>query len=239
VSTLREWAQDYFDVTLTDEMLQQLASYSQYLSDWNQKINLTTITEPQAVVVKHFLDSLSVFGISELPQQATVLDMGTGGGLPGMALKIACPEWDVTMMDATAKKIRFLNDAIQHVGLTGIAAIQMRAEDAGQDFSHRERYDIVVARALARMPVLMEYLLPLCKVGGHVVAMKGGTAPIETIDAKKAIKVLGGKLNRIDKISLPTIDQQHYLVIVDKVKATPSEYPRRAGTPTRNPIGGK
>lgn len=234
--SLQHWAQDLFHVSLDDDMLQKFAQYQALLIEWNTRINLTSITDPQEITIKHFLDSLSLLKIADLPDEARVLDMGTGGGLPGIALQIVRPAWQVTLMDATAKKVRFLETVIQELGLTNAQALQFRAEDAGQAPAYRERYDVVAARALARMPILAEYLLPLCKVGGLCVAMKGSSAPIEAVDASYAIKLLGGQILGIDKVLLPTLEEAHFLVKVAKITPTPSHYPRRAGVPIRKPL---
>jgi 16S rRNA (guanine527-N7)-methyltransferase len=234
--SLKELAKIHFDLDLSPEMLAAFEAYAVLLIDWNQRMNLTSIIEPDAIRVKHFLDSLSLFQIPNLPESGRFIDVGTGAGLPGFALKFVRPAWRGVLIDSTRKKIDFLNHVIESLGLEGIRAEQLRAEDAGQRKDLRERFDLVTARAVARMPVLAEYLLPLCTVGGLCVAMKGDTAQTETDDAAAAIQTLGGQVEEIIPVQLPDVEQTHYLLCIRKVAPTPKQYPRRAGIPSKNPI---
>lgn len=234
--TLAEQAAALFQLQLTPEQSGQFERYARELADWNEKMNLTAITDPAEVQVRHFLDSLSVAQAVPLLPGTRLIDVGTGAGFPGLPLLIACPGIEVTLLEATGKKLTFLNHLAATLGLAGVTTLHARAEDAGHLPEHRAAYDVAVARAVARLPSLVEYLLPLVKVGGRCIAMKGDTAYQEAADAQRALKMLGGRVQRIDKIQLPGVVEAHYLVIVEKVTPTPALYPRKPGTPTREPL---
>ncbi|MAU12300.1 MAG: 16S rRNA (guanine(527)-N(7))-methyltransferase RsmG [Anaerolineaceae bacterium] len=235
--TLIEEAKQLLGMTLTPEQDAQFNIYQRELADWNTRMNLTAITEPDEVRVRHFLDSLSIAMVMGFDPGDKVVDVGTGAGFPGLPLAIAYPQVSVTLMDATAKKITFLEHVANECGLTNLTLVHARAEDAGNDPAHREQYDVVVARAVARLPSLLEYMLPLAKIGGFCIAMKGETAAEELVDSKRALYMLGGEAKPIEDVTFPQIDRTHFLVTVEKVKKTPKTYPRKAGTPTRKPIG--
>lgn len=233
---LKLLAQDLFDLNLTAAELAVFDQYSELIVEWNSRSNLTAITSADGIRVRHFLDSLSLLLLPNIPEAAHVMDMGTGAGLPGLALAIMRPSWYVTLVDSTAKKVTFLQHVIDSLGLKNVTALQGRAEELGQQSAHRETYDLVVARALARMPTLVEYLLPFCALGGQCIAMKGETVHIETRDALLAIETLGGQLKAINPVHLPDIPETHYLVCMQKVKPTPVLYPRRVGLPSKSPV---
>ncbi len=236
MQTLAEQAAALFQITLSPEQLAQFEIYARELAEWSERMNLTAITEPQAVQVRHFLDSLSIVQAVKPFPNMRLIDIGTGAGFPGLPLKIAYPDIRVTLMEATGKKVTFLDHMIKLLDLKGVDTLNARAEEAGQMREHRNRYDLVVARSVARMPVLVEYMLPLAKVNGRCVAMKGETAAAETQDAKRALVLLGGKLEHIKSLQLPEVVDLHYLITIQKIAPTPSAYPRKPGMPSQKPL---
>jgi 16S rRNA (guanine527-N7)-methyltransferase len=234
--TLAEQASALFHLTLTPEQEAQFEAYARELVSWNAHTNLTAIADPEGVRVRHFLDSLSVAKVLPLEAGMRVIDVGTGAGFPGLPLAILVAGLRVTLLEATGKKIAFLDHVIKTLGLTDARTLHARAEDAGHMDNHRAHYDLVLARAVARLPGLLEYMLPLAKVGGRCVALKGTTAREEADDAARALATLGGALERIEAVTLPGVDEPHHLVIVQKVGKTPPSYPRKPGIPTRKPL---
>ncbi len=234
--SLAEYAQDLFQLELSTQQIQQFDQLTTELIDWSQRMNLTAITDPDDILIKHHLDALTLVKVIHQFDGMRLIDVGTGAGYPGLALAIAFPKLHVTFMDSTGKKLKYIDHVGETLKLNNIRTLHSRAEDAGRNPAHRESYDIVTARAVARMPALMEYTLPLAKLEGQVIAMKGGTAYEETNSAANAISKLGGELFSIEEITLPTINDPRYLVVVDKIEPTPRYYPRNAGTPTREPI---
>lgn len=226
-------------VALTDDHLAAFETCYRELVDWNQRFNLTAITDWDGVVVRHFLDSLSCLKAlprEELAAGARVVDVGTGAGFPGLALKIVCPGMRLKLLEATGKKVAFLKHIVQVLGLKEVEAIHGRAEELGRDPSHREQYDWALARAVAEMPTLAEYLLPLVRVGGAALAQKGEEAAAEVHGAEAAIVALGGRVRRLVPVELRGLAETRYLVVVDKVAATLDKYPRRPGVPKRVPL---
>jgi 16S rRNA (guanine527-N7)-methyltransferase len=227
------------DVTLTDEHLTAFETCYRELVDWNQRFNLTAITDWEGVLVRHFLDSLSCLKAlpqAELEAGARVVDVGTGAGFPGLALKIVCPGMRLTLLEATRKKVAFLEHMARVLGLKQVEVIHGRAEKLGRDPSRREQYDWALARAVAEMPTLAEYLLPLVRVGGAILAQKGEGAAAEVHGAEAAIVALGGRVRQLVPVELRGLAETRYLVVVDKVAATPEKYPRRSGIPRKSPI---
>lgn len=224
------------DIELSGEQLLKFERLTQLLLTWNERMNLTAITDPAEITVKHYLDALTIK--RALPQfdGLRLIDVGAGAGFPGLPLAIAFPRLQATLMDSTAKKLRFIDHAAESLGLDNVRTLHARAEDAGRDQRHRQAYDIVVARAVAPMPTLLEYCLPLCKLGGQVIAMKGASAFEETNAAARAIDALGGELFAIEEVTLPTLDNPRFLIVIDKVETTPKRYPRQAGMPSRQPL---
>ena len=228
--------QEYVNITLTPKQLSNLAIYERALVEWNTRINLTAVDEPEMIRTKHFLDSLTCYQVMQDTPMERVIDLGTGAGFPGLPLKIIFPRMRLTLVDSVRKKTDFCQYIVDQLGLTEVEIIQDRAENIGQKAAHREKYDWAVARAVAIMPVLMEFLLPLAAIGGKVLAMKGENAPAETQNAENAIEILGGHIQKLLPISLPRVADQRYLVVVDKVAATPQKYPRRVGAPAKKPL---
>lgn len=223
---------------LTDKQKQQFKLYFKMLIEVNEHVNLTRITEEDEVYLKHFYDSITpLFAFGEIFKDgATLCDVGAGAGFPSIPLKILKTSLKVTIVDSLQKRLNFLKDLISELGLTDVELVHGRAEDVGQNKLYREKFDIVTARAVARMSVLSEYCLPLVKKGGYFVALKGPKAEDELDDGKKALEVLGGKLIKDEELTLPESEEERTLVLVQKVKSTPKKYPRQAGTPRRKPI---
>ena len=211
------------------------AKYSEMLISYNKVMNLTAITEPDEVKEKHFLDSITLILSEKLENGMSLIDIGAGAGFPSLPVKIVRDDLNVTMLDSLNKRIGFLNDVINELGLKNIQAVHFRAEDAGKDKNFREKFDIATARAVADLAVLSEYALPFVKVGGCFVALKGNSPKEETEKAKKAIREMGGEIEEIKEVRLPS-GIVHSLVIVRKVIPTPDKYPRKAGTPVKKPI---
>ncbi|KNY29732.1 16S rRNA (guanine(527)-N(7))-methyltransferase RsmG [Pseudobacteroides cellulosolvens] len=223
-----------YSVLLTDSQIGELIKYKDILKEWNQKINLTAIEDDKEIIIKHFIDSLSIIPYLE-NKEIKLIDVGTGGGFPGIPIKIAFDKINVTLLDSLDKRIKFLNNVISELKLQDIRACHGRAEDFGMMEENREKYDVATARAVANLPVLLEYCLPFVKVGGIFIAMKGNST--EEVDASnKALDVLGGKIEKIENINLPFTDAVRNIVIVKKIKSTPKKYPRKAGKPTKEPI---
>jgi 16S rRNA (guanine527-N7)-methyltransferase len=229
-------AQNLFNVHLTGRQTISLITYERELLDWNQKFNLTAIRDVESIRTKHFLDSFSCVLAWKANPPFRLIDVGTGAGFPGIPLKIIYPTMELTLVESVGKKAMFCQHIVRVLGLEGVNVIQARAENLGQKTEHREKYDWAVARAVANLNTLSEYLLPLVKVGGTVIAQKGETAPAEAQSAEKAMKMLGGKLQKVIPINLPGIADDRYLVLVDKVAATPPKYPRNAGIPAKTPL---
>ncbi|HVU10638.1 MAG TPA: 16S rRNA (guanine(527)-N(7))-methyltransferase RsmG [Phototrophicaceae bacterium] len=225
-----------FGLPLTPEQQAQFDLYARELAVWNEKINLTAITDFEAVRVRHFLDSLTILKAVPLTAGQRVIDVGTGAGFPGLPLRMVCPEIHLALLEATGKKIAFLQHMIDLLQLTDVTTINARAEDAAHDETQRATYDVVLARAVARLPSLLEYLLPFAKVGGLCVAMKGHSAREEADDSIHALTVLGGRIKSIETFHLPGVDEPHHLVIIEKIAPTPRDYPRKPGIPTRKPL---
>ena len=219
-------------VEISQKQAEQFYTYMELLLEWNEKMNLTAITDPEEVILKHFIDSLTI--IPYLKEADTVLDIGTGAGFPGIPLKILEENKKFTLLDSLNKRIIFLQTVITELELKNIQAIHGRAEEFVS--KERETYDIVTSRAVARLNVLLEYMLPFVKVGGRCICMKSFEIEEELKEAKKAIEILGGEIEKIDEITLPNTDIKRKIVVIKKVKNTPSKYPRKAGTPAKEPI---
>ena len=222
------------DIEFNDKQLNQFYDYMNLLLDWNEKINLTAITEPEEVVLKHFIDSLTINKYIE--NNKTIADVGTGAGFPGIPLKIYRPDLNVVLVDSLNKRINFLNEVICKLDLKMISAIHSRIEDFGKDKKHRENYDYVTARAVANLATLSEYLIPISKVGGKCICMKGDEIEEELDNSKAAINILGGKIDKVDYFELPNSNISRNVIIIEKIKNTPNKYPRKAGMPSKEPL---
>ena len=219
-------------IEISQENAKQFYKYMKLLLEWNEKMNLTAITDPEEIILKHFVDSLTI--MPYLSNANTILDVGTGAGFPGLPLKILEDNKEFTLLDSLNKRITFLQNVISELELKNIQAIHGRAEEYISQ--KRESYDIVTSRAVAKLNVLIEYMLPFVKVGGRCICMKSFEIEGELKEAKKAIEILGGKIEKVDEITLPTTDIKRKIVIIKKIKNTPNKYPRKAGTPAKEPI---
>jgi len=229
-------AQQLFQLNLSTEQVSMLSIYERELLEWNEKFNLTAIRDVEGIRTKHFLDSFSCVLAWQGTPPLSLVDVGTGAGFPGLALKIIYPEMRLTLIESVGKKAIFCKHVAATLGLKDVEVLSVRAEDVGQMSAQREQYDWAVARAVASLPILAEYLLPLVKVGGGMLAQKGESGPREADAARKALKTLGGRLRPMVTVALPGVDDIRYLIIADKVAPTPSEYPRRAGIPAQKPL---
>ena len=222
------------DIKFTEEQLNQFYKYMNLLLEWNEKINLTAITDPNEVILKHFIDSLTIN--KYIKENSTLADVGTGAGFPGIPLKILRPDLKITLVDSLNKRINFLNEVCIALDLKNIELIHSRAEDLAKNKSYRENFDKSVSRAVANLTTLAEYDLPFIKKGGQMIAMKGFEIDEELQNAEKAINILGGKIKEVNKFTLIDTDNKRSIVLIDKVKPTPKQFPRKAGKPLKEPI---
>ena len=233
---LARWVHSLLGIRLSSSQLAALTCYEAELVDWNSRFNLTAIDSPETIRIKHFLDSLTCLLVMKDRPMERIIDIGTGAGFPGVPIKIVYPSLGMTLVDSVGKKVDFCRHITQKLGLKNVEVIHGRAEELGQHPEYREQYDWAVARAVAVLPVLAEYMLPLVRVAGGMIAMKGESAPAEAHSAENALRLLGGTLERLVPITLPGVADERYLVVVDKAVATPRKYPRRAGIPAKRPL---
>ena len=234
MKTLIEGAKQ-LNIALDEKQLDAFSRFYELLIEKNKVMNLTAITAWEDVVTKHFLDCLSLIRVID-PEERTILDLGTGAGFPGIPLKIAFPSCQITLVDSLQKRVSFLEEVISALNLSGIKAIHGRAEELAQDPSYRENFDLCVSRAVADLSVLSEYCLPFVKVGGSFVAYKSGDVEEELVRAERAVTLLGGKKKDPVRFMLYGTDQTRSLLSIEKIKATPAVYPRKAGTPKKKPL---
>lgn len=222
-----------FNIELTDEQINKFNIYCNMLIEWNSKMNLTAIKEPTEIAVKHFVDSCSVLNYVKIKKNAKVIDIGTGAGFPGIPLKILREDLDITLLDSLNKRLVFLNEVAKELNLE-LNTIHSRAEELGRQENHREQYDIAISRAVAPLNVLSEYSIPFVRKGGKFISMKGPNVQSEIDEAKKAIRILGGKCNNVVQFSIG--DNSRSIVIVDKLNQTPYTYPRHGSKISKKPL---
>lgn len=226
-------------INLHKEQIKKFSRYLELLVQWNQKINLTSLKTPREIIVKHFLDSISCIKIINKyidTEEISVIDVGAGAGFPGIPIKIICPSVKLSLLEARNKKSMFLEKVTDEMNFQKVKILNGRAEIFGKGADHRERYDIAISRAVARLSVLSEYCLPLVRVGGLFVAQKGRSYKEETDKALKAVQLLGGELIGVENVRIPFINQERYLLVIKKIKGTPSKYPRKEGLPQKRPL---
>ena len=223
-------------IELSDKQIEQFKKYFELLVEWNEKMNLTAITDFESVYLKHFYDSISAAFYFDFTTVKTVCDVGAGAGFPSLPIKICFPHLNITIVDSLNKRITFLNHLSEQLGLDHVSFVHARAEEFGQNAKYREQYDVVTARAVAGLSVLSELCIPLAKEGGYFVALKAAAGADELKDAKKAISTLGAQLKEQFAFHLPVEESERSLYVFDKVKATPKKYPRKPGVPNKTPI---
>ena len=221
-------------INVEEEQARQLWEYMQLLLMWNEKINLTAITEPNEIILKHFVDSFTI--APYIDKNSYLIDVGTGAGFPGIPLKIIRPDINIVLLDSLQKRINFLQETIEKLNLNKISAIHARIEEIGKNKQYREKFDYVTSRAVANLSVLAEYMLPLSKESGKILCMKGSNVEQELNDAKNAIKILGGQIEKVEQFLLPNTDMGRNIVVIKKVQCTPKQYPRKAGIPSKQPL---
>lgn len=230
-------------LTLSPQQLEQFSTYYSLLADWNSRMNLTAIDDPVGVQTKHFLDCLA--GLSLIQEEMTgapvarprAIDVGSGAGFPGLPLKIAWPQLRLVLLDGTGKKVRFLEAVVSGLGLEQVEVVQGRAEELGHRDEYRGQFDLVLARAVARLNTLVEYLLPFVRQGGYAIAYKGPGAADEFMDARRAIDLLGGEVVRFAPVQVPLLEEERRILLIKKQRRTPSQYPRGQGLPRKEPLG--
>lgn len=216
------------------EQLEQFFAYMKLLIEWNEKMNLTAIIEPEEIILKHFIDSITI--LKEIKDNSKLVDVGTGAGFPGIPLSIMNPTLKITLVDSLNKRLIFLQEVVNNLKLQNIEIVHARAEEFGQNKEYRESFDISTSRAVANLATLSEYLIPLVKVNGKIISMKASEAQEEINEAKKAIEILGGRIEKIDEFNLPQSNIGRTVIIIKKDKQTPNKYPRKPGTPSKEPI---
>lgn len=230
---MKEYA-DEIGIMLDEKQINQFYRYQQLLLEWNEKINLTAITEQQEIILKHFIDSLTIAKYIE--KNTKLIDVGTGAGFPGIPLKIIREDIEIVLLDSLNKRINFLKEVIHDLGLSKIQTVHSRVEDFGKNGEYRESFDYATSRAVANLSTLAEYLLPLVKLEGYCICMKGHLIEEEIKQSQKAIFVLGGKIKLMDEFRLPKSDMDRNVILIQKEKQTPKKYPRKAGMPSKEPI---
>lgn len=236
MNTLADEAFSLFNISLTPQQQSMFQVYEQELISWNKQYNLTAINSPEKIRRKHFLDSLSAVLALRGSTINRIIDVGTGAGFPGIPLKIIFPNIQLTLLESVGKKVTFCEHITRLLNLDNVEIIKGRAETLGKSSAYREQFDWAIGRAVAFLPVLVEYLLPFVRLGGGALAMKGNSGPIEAHTAENAMRILGGKLRQLIQVSLPGVTEERFLVVIDKIASTPEKYPRRTGLPKKRPL---
>lgn len=224
----------FINIDFSVEQLEKFYRYMELLIEWNEKINLTAIIEPEEIILKHFIDSLTIY--KDLKKAKSFVDVGTGAGFPGIPIAILNNALKVTLVDSLNKRLIFLQEVIKELNLNNVELVHARAEEFGQNKKYREKFDIATSRAVANLATLSEYLIPLVKINGKCLCMKASDANEEISQAQKAIELLGGKITNVEEFNLPQSDIGRTIIIIDKIKMTPNKFPRKAGTPSKEPI---
>ena len=222
------------DIVFTEEQLEQFYKYMNLLIEWNEKINLTAIIEPKEIILKHFIDSLTI--IKYMEPNKTLIDIGTGAGFPGIPVKILRKDLKITLLDSLNKRIKFLNEVIEKLSLKNITTTHARIEEYAKNKEYREKFDIATSRAVANLTTLTEYMLPMVKVKGKAICMKGADVDEEMLKSKNSIKILGGKIYKVEEFKLPKSEYKRNLIIIEKTNTTPNKYPRKPGIPSKEPL---
>lgn len=233
---LMKEACDRVSMEFNKDKYNKFMKYMQLLQEWNEKINLTAITEDEDVVKKHFIDCINAFSVEEFKNANTIIDVGTGAGFPGLPIAIMREDANVTLLDALNKRISFLNIVIAELGLKNIRTIHSRAEEGSREDEHRETYDIATSRAVANMSMLSEFCMPYVKIGGYFIPLKGPSIDEEMEKGKNAIKILGGEIQQVKEVKVEDTDLKHNLVVVKKIKSCGKKYPRNMGNIKKNPL---
>ncbi|WP_352418571.1 16S rRNA (guanine(527)-N(7))-methyltransferase RsmG [Proteiniborus sp.] len=224
------------NLDLDNDKLDKFKIYKSLLKEWNEKINITAITDDNEIDIKHFLDSLTIFKTGKISGSKRIIDIGTGGGFPGVPIKIVEEGVEVVLLDSLKKRLKFLDEVVKELNLNNIQTLHERAEDLGNNQDYREKFDVAVSRAVASLNILSEYCLPFVKINGYFIAMKGSESEEEIKEAEKAIKVLGGKIEDKINIRIPKSNIIHSLLVIRKISHTPTKYPRQAGKIKKNPL---
>ena len=229
-------ALEQLNIPYTEETLEKYRLYMEGIIEWNEKVNLTSITDKDEFIKLHFIDSIMSVPTEEFQKAKKIIDVGTGGGFPGIPLALAAPDKEFVLMDSLNKRIKIINQLCEEIGITNVTAVHARAEEMAKNKAHRQKYDLCVSRAVANLSTLSEYCLPFIKQGGWFLSYKGPDTDKELADAKKAIKILGGQIDREELASLESSGLEHKIIFIKKVKDTPAKYPRKAGTPSKDPL---
>ena len=229
-------ALEQLNIPYDEEIIKKYEAYMEGIIEWNEKVNLTSITDKDEFIVKHYIDSVMCVPCKEFQNAERIIDVGTGGGFPGIPLALAAPDKEFVLMDSLNKRIKIINELCAEIGIENVTAVHARAEELAKNKEHRENYDLCVSRAVANLSTLSEYCLPFIKKGGYFLSYKGPDSEQEVKDAKKAISILGGKIEREEKASLEDFNLEHKIIYIKKIKDTPAKYPRKAGTPSKEPL---